>query len=1075
MKHFAASLCALAIGGSALFLLQSAGTGPVNERELWRHRNLGKALFETPTTLAEASAELKKALDLAPDSFRDRLNYGLALLRSGDRTRGIVELQKAQKQNPSVPHTWFNLGIAYKHERRYPEAIRQFEHMVELTPDEPVSHYNLGLLYGLTGRAAEALKQFEIAAKLDPKLVAPRFQIYNHHRLGDDDAAARLALADFRQAKAQQKAADDTEDMEWCFYAELYDPAQAHPAARDASSPAALQFDDRILTGTVDAKGAGMLVLDANGDGNPDLLVWSRTGILLYRRGSAPVADTGLADLTDVISVAAGDFDNDGLPDLCVLTEAGARLYHNTKGRFEPKEAPIPAGRYESAVWLDFDHDYDLDLFLLGENSVLLRNEGEAGFADYTAHFPFAHGHAISAAAFRVVPDTKGIDLAVSYADRKGMLYRDQLRGVFQATALDAIPAGAAGLNAVDLDNDGWIDFAFRTRDGISLVMNRRGEFEPKPTAAFGPFVFSDLENRGLSDLIAGDAVYRNQGLGELMKSKSPAPLSPAVAWTHADFDADGRDDIAAVAPDGSLHLLLNRTSTANQWLRVALTGVKNLKMAEGAEVEVKAGEHYQKQVYQGTPLVFGLGANKLIDTVRISWPNGLIQNEPNQPVARAALLKEAPRLSGSCPMIFTWNGREFQFITDVLGVAPLGASSGGGNYFPVDHDEYVQIPAEALAPVDEHYEVRITEELHEVSYLDQVRLIALDHPRALEIFTNEKFKSPPFPEFRLFGVSTRIAPVAAHDDQGRDVLASILRRDGVYAGGFRHNYAGVAELHSLTLDLGHEAARDNQAVLFLNGWVDWADGSTFLGASQGATKGLVLPYLQVKDESGQWRTAIADMGIPAGKPKTIAVDLSGKFLSASREVRIVTNLCVYWDEIFFSEQPGPPPVRFTPLDVESADVRLRGFSRAVVDPRREHPESFAYARWTSEARWNQTPGLYTRYGDVRELVNDADDRFVIMGSGDELRLQFANRGLPSLAPNWRRDFLLLVDGWAKDSDANTAFSQTVEPLPFHSMSRYPYPAAEHYPDDASHQAYRRKYNSRPAIRFVHPLIAASR
>ena len=1077
MKHPAACLCVLTIAGSALLLLHSAGAGPADQRELWRHRNLGKALFETPTTVAEAAVELKKALDLAPDSFRDRLNYGLALLRSGDRTRGIAELEKAQKQNPKVPHTWFNLGIAFKRERRYAEAIRQFEQMIALVPDEPVSHYNLGLLYDLTGRTPEALKQFEIAAKLDPKLVAPRFQIYNHYRLSDDEPTARRTLADFRRAKAEQKAVDDYEDMDWCFYAELYDPAQAHPAAHDTSPPAALKFEDRKLAGSVEANSAGLLVLDADGDGNPDLLVWSRSGILVYRRGSELVANTGLSDLKEVISVVAGDFDNDGLPDLCVLTQTSAHLYHNAKGRFEPKEAPIPPARYESAVWLDFDHDYDLDLFLLGENSVLLRNEGEAGFADYTAHFPFVHGHAISAATVRVVPDTKGIDLAVSYADRKGVLYRDQLRGVFEATPLDALPAGATGLHAIDVDNDSWIDLAFRTHAGVSLAMNRRGAFEPRSTAASGPFVFADLENRGLDDLIAGGAVYRNQGLAELAKSKSPAVLPSAVAWAHADFDGDGRDDIAAVAPDGSIHLLLNQTSTTNEWLHLALTGVKNLKMAPDTEVEVKAGEHYQKQVYQGVPLVFGLGANKLVDTVRLSWPNGLIQNEPNQPVAHATALKEAPRLSGSCPMIFTWNGREFQFITDVLGVAPLGASSGDGNYFPVDHDEYVQIPAESLAPVDGHYDVRITEELHEVSYLDQVRLIALDHPRGVEIFTNEKFKSPPFPEFRLFGVSRRIAPAAAHDDQGRDVLANILRRDGVYAGGFRHNYAGVAQLHSLTLDLGRDAAPNNKAVLFLNGWVDWADGSTFLGASQGAATatGLVLPYLQVRDATGDWRTVIEDMGIPAGKPKTIAVDLSGKFLSASRQIRIVTNLCVYWDEIFFSQETGPPAARLTPLDVESAGVRLRGFSRAVVDPRREQPESFTYARWTSEARWNQTPGMYTRYGDVRELLNDADDRFVIMGSGDELRLEFANRGLPPLATGWRRDFLLLVDGWAKDSDANTAFSQSVEPLPFRSMSRYPYPDSEHYPDDASHQSYRRKYNTRPAIRFVQPLITASR
>ena len=1071
MKHLALYLCAPAI---AVLLLLTAATGPANERELWRHRNLGKAFFETPTSLTEAPAELKKALDLAPNSFRDRLNYGLALLRAGDKEHAIVELEKAQKQDPSLPHTWFNLGIAYKRDRRYADAVHQFERMIALAPGEPVAHYNLGLLYDLTGRSADALNQFEITAELAPKLVAPRFQIFNHYRLADDEAATSRALAAFRSAKEQQKAVDDTEDMEWCFYAELYDPAQAHPPTHDASRPAVLKFEDRKLPGAADASTAGLVVLDLNGDGNADLLVWSRRGILIYRHSGEPVTDSGLADIKDVISVAAGDFDNDGLPDLCLLTETGAHLYHNVKGRFEPKQVAIPEGRYESAVWLDFDHDYDLDLFLIGANSVLLRNEGDAGFTDYTAHFPFARGHAIAAAAFRVVPDTKGIDLAVSYADRKAVLYRDQLRGLFEATPLDAIPQGALELTPFDIDNDSRIDLTFRTGQGTALAMNREGKFESLPVSAWGAFALSDLENRGLADLIAPGAVLRNQGLAKLVKSSSPVPLPAAVAWAHADFDADGRDDLAAVTPDGSIHLLLNRTPTANQWLRVALTGVKNLKMAAGAEVEVKAGAHYQKQTYDGVPLLFGLGMDKAVDTVRISWANGLIQNEPNQAVARTAMMKEAPRLSGSCPMIFTWNGHEFQFITDVLGVAPLGASSGDGNYFPVDHQEYVQIPAEALRPANGEYEVRITEELHEVSYLDQVRLIALDHPRDVEIFTNEKFKSPPFPEFRLFGASRRIEPVAAHDDQGRDVLANVLRRDAVYAGGFRHDYAGVAELHSLTLDFGSNAAPANHAVLLLNGWVDWADGSTFLGASQGSNGGLIFPYLQVQDAAGHWKTVIQDMGIPAGKPKTIAVDLTGKFLSASREVRIVTNLCLYWDEIFLSEDNQSPSVRMTPVNLKSADVRLRGFSRAVIHERREQPEAFAYASWTGQPMWNQTPGRYTRYGDVRELVGDVDDRFVIMGSGDELQLRFADRGLPSLPPDWRRDFLLLVDGWAKDADANTAFSQSVEPLPFHAMSAYPYSASEHYPDDARHRAYRRIYNTRPAIRFIPPLIADS-
>src|SRR5206468_3807326 len=219
-------------------------------------------------------------------------------------------------------------------------------------------------------------------------------------------------------------------------------------------------------------------------------------------------------------------------------------------------------------------------------------------------------------------------------------------------------------------------------------------------------------------------------------------------------------------------------------------------------------------------------------------------------------------------------------------------------------------------------------------------------------------------------------------DQKGADVRAKLLRRDRSYPDSFRRDHSGVAELHHLDLDFG-QSATDNRAALILNGWVDWADGSTFLDAAQESKDGLVFPYLQVKDGSGQWRTVIEDMGIPSGKPKTIAVDLTGKFLSASREVRIETSLCVYWDEIFLSEETGEPPVALTELAAAGAELRFRGFSQPVIHPERKQPEGFDYQTFMPVSEWNPTPGLYTRYGDVRELLGDIDDRLVIMGSGD--------------------------------------------------------------------------------------------
>ena len=435
---------------------------------------------------------------------------------------------------------------------------------------------------------------------------------------------------------------------------------------------------------------------------------------------------------------------------------------------------------------------------------------------------------------------------------------------------------------------------------------------------------------------------------------------------------------------------------------------------------------------------------------------------------------QEAQRLSGSCPIIWTWNGREFEYITDVLGVAPLGASAGDGTYFPTDHDELIWIHGESLRERGGQYEVRITEELSEVAYLDQVELIAVDHPASVSIFTNEKWKSPPFPEFRLFGSERRIHPRAARGPRGRDELRAVRRKDRIYTGGFQRDYQGVAEMHAVEFDFG-DAAPHGRAVLVLDGWVDWADGSTFLARAQTGNAGLQPPRLEMRDERGAWVTAIEDMGMPAGKPKVIAVDLTGLWKSRSREVRIVTNLCVFWDEVFLLETNAPPPAKLASLSAGRAALRFRGFAEHRVHPRRLQPEEFVYGEGRPASSWNQTPGLYTRYGEVTELVTAADDRMVIMGSGDELTLLFDASALPALPAGWRRDFILKVDGWAKDRDANTAFSQTVEPLPFHGMSGYPYGPSERFPDTPAHRQWREKYNTRPALRLLHSLRAEVR
>jgi Tfp pilus assembly protein PilF len=985
--RYVVAVCAVTVAPALVVSMQAPAEG--REQRLARHLNLGKAFYENPATPKEAVEEFRQALALNPKSAREHLNYGLALLRAGQTKEGVAELERARSIDSKLPHPYFNLGVVFKKEGDFARAIAEFEQMAKLVPDEPVTHYNLGVLYKLQGQLERSIQEFETAAKLDPTLAAPHFQLFNAYRTGQKPAEAQKELAVFQEIKKRQAALGISEDMDWCYYAEILETIPALAPA--AAAPAEVAFEEQKL-GTLGGPGLGIAALDTE-----RVVAWSADKVMVFGKTATPLAGVkGPA--------AVGDFNNDGVADLC----AGANVVTMPRGAAKP----VHAGAFRRCVWVDYDHDYDLDLLLFGATQALVRHNGDGTWTDVTSSFPFVAGRAADAAVLELREDN-GFDVVVAYEGRPGVVYRDRKAGRYEAAPLGF--ALAAPLQVGDFNQDGFLDLAA----GGVLIENHRGTLQPGPKMPPAA-VYAD---------------WRNQGRLEALPR-------PAVAAVAADFSGDGLTDAAVVLADGTVSLLRNTTPVKNPWLRVGLVGIKNLKLAHGARVEVKAGSLYQKKVYEGVPLAFGLPGYTQADTVRITWPNGLIQNEVRQATGQSYNYKEAQRLSGSCPMIFTWNGERFEFVSDVLGVAPLGTG------LPVDHDEYVQIPAGALRVRDGYYDVRVTEELREVSYLDQIQLVAVDHPADVEIFTSDKYISPPFPEFRLYGVERRRYPLGAVDGRGRNVLERVLRRDARYVDGFRREMNGRAEEHALTLDL------PAGGVLYLHGWVDWADGSVFVAASQG--EALRGPRLEV-ERDGRWVTALEDMGMPAGKPKTIAVELP----PGARRVRISTNMCVYWDEIFVGENRRPPEARLTRLAPAAADLGFRGFSAVRVHPERRQPERFEYALVRPTAMWNPTPGYYTRFGDVRKLLATIDDKLVVMGAGDELRLRFAEAELPALPEGWKRDFLIFFDGWAKDADANTAFGSTVEPLPFHAMRSYP-----EFPSPAVAE------NTRPALRLFQPLAS---
>ncbi len=215
----------------------------------------------------------------------------------------------------------------------------------------------------------------------------------------------------------------------------------------------------------------------------------------------------------------------------------------------------------------------------------------------------------------------------------------------------------------------------------------------------------------------------------------------------------------------------------------------------------------------------------------------------------------------------------------------------------------------------------------------------------------------------------------------------------------------------------------------------------------------------------GEWQTVIENLSFPAGKNKTVVVDLTGKFLADDYRVRIRTNMEIYWDQVFFSTDPSANSVRRTTLRPTFADLHYRGFSREYRKGGRYGPHWFDYQEASTEPRWLPISGRYTRFGDVLPLLLESDDRYIVMGPGDETTVEFDAEAVPDLEPGWSRDFLLYTDGWIKDADINTARGNTVTPLPFHAMSQYPYDADETYPSDGAHRSYLETYNTREVTR----------
>ncbi len=797
------------------------------------------------------------------------------------------------------------------------------------------------------------------------------------------------------------------------------------------------------------------------------------------------------------------DYDNDGFLDLYIIKEGKNILYRNSgKGTFNNVTNKAKLGdkiNGNKSLFFDLDHDGDLDLFIARNGfNMLYRNNGDGTFQEQAKKMHIAGAETNSLdVAFGDFDEDGDIDFFVANENGDNALYSNQRQGIFKDIIAESglennKKSGAIAVG--DYNNDGFLDLFIASVEGgnHALFLNAGdGKFnkDQKSNEIFGALknvkgysaTFLDFDNDGSLDLLfvgestekdgKGVFLFHNNGVDNYddVSHLLPEDIKSGRQISLLDYNVDGDIDIIITGIYGGIRLLRNDGGNLNHFVKIKLVGLrtgsaKNNYFGIGAKVEMRAGNLYQSKVVTDPNVHFGLGNRQKSDVIRITWTNGVPQNiffpGTDQSIIETQVLK------GSCPFLYTWNGNEYVFVKDILWRSalgmPLGIMGGTTAYaFPDASDDYYKIPGEILKPKDGVYSIQITSELWETIYLDKIRLIAVDHPSSVEVFVDEQFSPPPFPGYRIYTVDKKQIPVSATDGNGTNLLPYIKEKDDKYISNFKlGKYQGITEMKDIILDLG-QIDMTKDIYLFLNGWIFPTDASINFALSQTDKIQVISPIIQVINKKGEWETVIDHLGFPMGKDKTVIANLSGKFLSNDTRIRIRTNMQIYWDQIFYSSCSSNSTLHSHTVNPGSADLHYRGFSAVYRKGGRYGPHWFNYYDVSTGTKWRDLTGYYTRYGNVLPLLAEADDKYIITNAGDEVSIEFSAKELPNLPEGWKRDFMIYNVGWVKDGDLNTAYGQTVTPLPFHGMTRYPYGNIEAYPADAEHQKYLKEYNTR--------------
>lgn len=1078
-----------------------------------RLNNRGVALMGQQFT-EKAEQSFAESFQKDPKLAQAAINEGIALMTLQKVDDAKKVLKQAIALDPNNPQAWYNLGLAQHADNELDDALKSFRQAVKLDPRDVDSYYFEGVCYRELKEFDKAIEALKKALAIQPLHASSEFALARALQATGDKEGAKEHFKLFQHMTSTKiSAAIGLAYGEQGHYSTVT-PVEEPQQRQQAMIPVKL-IAQPMMTGKakIAPTSGGACMLDVTGSGQMDLVLMSGPQAIrvLHRESDGKfkeldTADAGLNLSGTGVACAVGDYDSDNLNDLAVATEDGVHLFRNLgKGKFQDVTAEAglaPRNHPTGLTFIDFDHDGDLDLFVTGSAmkagdvaNVLWRNNGNKTFTEWTEQTGLGGGGKTAASILTDFNNDRAVDIAVTGDGAAPVLFVNPREGKYPQQPLydEKLPA-TEGIAVFDFNKDGWMDIAVTHAGapGLTLWRNVAGpqnigrKFErvalPLSGATRGwGLTAIDIDNDGWIDLaVIGETsagarvkVFRNKGDGTFEDVSRALGLDGVAVNSPrgliaADVDGDGAADLIVTQLNGAPILLRNQGANKNHFVRLDLGGYADNKTALGSKVEIFANGQWQKWELAGASglstqappqILVGLGAADHVDLLRILWPTGILQDEIDLPHTSVIAMKEADRRGSSCPVLFAWDGHKYKLVTDVIGAGVVGHWFTPTRRNIPNPGEWIKVDGERLAPIDGKLSLRFIEPMEEVNYIDQLRLVAVDHPADVEVNPDERFlDDPPFASGRVVASRATRLPVAAWDGNGNDVTEILARRDHKFASGFTPTpYDGFANTHSLTLDLGQLDAKA-PVKLLMTGYVNYFSASSLYGAWQAGIKP-ISPYVEAQRADGSWEKIAGEAGFPAGLQRTIVVDLTGKLPEGTRKIRLVSNLEIFWDQVLIDNSPEAE-ARSTDVPLTVATERFRGYP-TQIDGKSPGDLDYDYDRVSLTGPFQHQRGNYTRLGDVSALVKGVDDRYAIFGSGEEIAVEFDSTKLPALPANWKRDYFFYANGYVKDMDWWDAMPFTVSELPFHNMSKYPYPSGEQFPDDAKSVEYQLKYNDR--------------